>query len=97
MSPDPVPPRKPPRTRVGVVLSRKMDKTAVVAVERTGMDPLYHKRLRRRTKFKVHDEKNETKKGDQVLIAETRPLSHAKHWRLLKVLKKAVEVAEANL
>jgi len=97
MSPETVPDRKEPRTRTGVVLSRKMDKTAIVAVERTAMDHLYHKRLRRRTKFKVHDEKNETKMGDVVLIAETRPISKDKHWRLVKVLKKSVEVAEANL
>jgi small subunit ribosomal protein S17 len=97
MNAEPSPLRKAPRTRTGVVLSRSMDKTAVVAVERTAMDPLYHKRLRRRTKFKVHDEKNETKKGDRVLIAETRPISRDKHWKLVKILKKALEVAEANL
>lgn len=97
MSPESSPNRKAPRTRQGVVLSRKMDKTAIVAVERTSMDPLYHKRLRRRTKFKVHDAKNETQKGDVVLIAETRPISRDKHWKLVKVLKKAQVVAEANI
>ncbi len=97
MSPEIDPSRKVPRTRQGVVLSRKMDKTAVVAIERTAMDPLYHKRLRRRTKFKVHDEKNETNKGDVVLIAETRPISRDKHWKLVKVLKKSQDVAEANI
>ncbi len=89
--------RKAPRTRTGVVLSHKMDKTAVVAVARTATDDLYHKRLRRRTKFKVHDPKNETKKNDVVLIAETSPISKEKHWKLVKIVKKAEEVAEANL
>jgi small subunit ribosomal protein S17 len=97
MSPENAPNRKAPRTRQGVVLSRNMEKTAVVAIERTTMDPLYHKRLRRRTKFKVHDEKNETHKGDVVLIAETRPISRDKHWKLVKILKKAQQVAEANI
>lgn len=97
MNAESAPSRKRSRTRVGVVLSRNMEKTAVVAVERTNLHTLYHKRLRRRTKFKVHDEKNETRKGDQVLIAETRPISRDKHWKLVKILKKSVEVAEANI
>ena len=85
------------RTRTAVVLSRKMDKTAVVSIARMVKHPLYHKLVRRRSKFKIHDPKNETKKGDVVLIAESRPLSAHKHWRLVKILKKAVEVEEAKV
>jgi small subunit ribosomal protein S17 len=89
--------RKQSRTKVGVVVKRQMSKTAVVAVERFFNDALYHKRVRRTTKFKVHDEKNETQKGDLVLIAQTRPISKEKHWRLLKILRKAVQVEEAKV
>lgn len=84
------------RTRTGVVLSRKMEKTAVVAVERSVEHPLYRKRLRRTTKFKVHDPANESREGDTVLIAECRPMSRDKHWRLLKVLRRAVRLEEAQ-
>jgi small subunit ribosomal protein S17 len=93
----PSPARKASRTKVGVVVKRKMEKTAVVAVERFFNHGLYRKRVRRTTKFKVHDEKNETQKGDLVLIALTKPLSREKHWRLLKILKKAVQVEEAQV
>lgn len=89
--------RKAPRTKVGVVVKRKMEKTAVVAVERFFNHKLYHKRVRRTTKFKVHDPKNETQKGDLVLIAQTKPMSREKSWRLLKVLRKAVQVEEAQV
>lgn len=85
------------RVKTAVVLSRKMDKTAVVSIERLVKHPLYQKLVRRRSKFKIHDPKNETKKGDIVLIAETRPISADKHWRLVKVLKKAVEIEEAKI
>ena len=85
------------RTKTAVVVSRKMDKTAVVSIERLVKHPLYQKLLRKRSKFKIHDPKNETKKGDVVLIAETRPISADKHWRLVKILKKAVEIEEAKL
>jgi small subunit ribosomal protein S17 len=90
---------KRPETRVktAVVLSRKMDKTAVVSIERLVKHPLYQKLVRKRSKFKIHDPKNETKKGDIVLISETRPISADKHWRLVKILKKAVEIEEAKL
>lgn len=92
-------PKERPQARVktAVVLSRKMDKTAVVAIERLVKHPLYQKLIRKRTKFKIHDPKNETKKGDVVLVAETRPISADKHWRLVKVLKKAVEIEEAKV
>jgi small subunit ribosomal protein S17 len=89
--------RKQPRTKVGVVVKRRMDKTAVVAVARFFNHALYHKRVRRTTKYKVHDEKNETQKGDLVLIAQTRPMSKEKHWRLLKIVRKAVQVEEAQV
>jgi small subunit ribosomal protein S17 len=85
------------RTKTAVVLSRKMDKTAVVAITRLVKHPLYQKLIRKRSKFKIHDPKNETHRGDVVLITETRPLSAQKHWRLVKILRKAVEIEEAKL
>jgi small subunit ribosomal protein S17 len=85
------------RVKTAVVVSRKMDKTAVVSIERLEKHPLYHKLIRKRSKFKIHDPKNETQKGDVVLIAETRPISADKHWRLVKIVKKAVAVEEAKL
>jgi small subunit ribosomal protein S17 len=89
--------RKESRTKVGVVVKRQMDKTAVVAVERFFNHGLYRKRVRRTSKFKVHDPKNETQKGDLVLIVQTKPISKDKHWRLQKVLRKAVQVEEAQV
>lgn len=86
-----------PGVKTAVVLSRKMDKTAVVSIERIVKHPLYQKLVRKRSKFKIHDPKNETKKGDVVLIAETRPISADKHWRLVKILKTAVEIEEAKV
>jgi small subunit ribosomal protein S17 len=74
-----------------------MEKTAVVAVERFFNHGLYRKRVRRTTKYKVHDPQNETQKGDLVMIAQTKPLSREKHWRLLKILRKAVQVEEAQV
>jgi small subunit ribosomal protein S17 len=85
------------RTKMAVVLSRKMDKTAVVSIERVVKHRLYQKRVRKSSSFKIHDPKNETKKGDVVLIAESRPISADKHWRLVKILKKAVQIEEAKL
>ncbi len=85
------------RVKTAVVVSRKMDKTAVVAIERLVKHPLYQKLIRKRSKFKIHDPKNETQKGDVVLIAETRPISADKHWRLVKIVKKAVVIEEAKL
>jgi small subunit ribosomal protein S17 len=89
--------RQAPRERTAVVLSRKMDKTAVVAIERLVKHPLYHKLIKRRSKFKVHDPKNETKPGDLVLIVESRPISRDKHWRLVRILQKAVVIEEAKV
>ncbi len=75
---------------IGVVVSDKMTKTRVVAVTEFYQHPLYGKFLKRTQKFHAHDEKNEAKAGDKVLIIETRPLSKTKRWRLLQVLEKAV-------
>jgi small subunit ribosomal protein S17 len=85
------------RFKTATVLSRKMDKTAVVSIDRLVKHPLYQKLVRKRSKFKIHDPKNETKKGDVVLVAETRPISADKHWRLVKILKKGVQIEEAKL
>ncbi|MBN2366783.1 MAG: 30S ribosomal protein S17 [Calditrichaeota bacterium] len=76
------------KTRIGVVVSDKMDKTAVVAVERVVQHPVYKKFIKRTTKFKVHDEKNECQIGDKVKIEETRPLSKTKRWRVTEILEK---------
>lgn len=70
------------KSRVGVVVGDKMDKTISVEVERTVQHPLYKKYIRKRSKFLAHDEKNEFKVGDRVRIAETRPLSKRKRWRV---------------
>lgn len=77
------------KTRIGRVVSDKMDKTVVVAVETKVRHPLYGKIMNRTTKFKVHDENNEAKNNDRVLIMETRPLSKDKRWRLVEILEKA--------
>lgn len=77
------------KTREGVVLSDKMDKTVVVAVERLVQHPKYKKYLKRRDKVKAHDEQNRCGVGDRVLIAETRPLSRDKRWTVRAVLVKA--------
>ena len=77
------------KERVGVVVSDKMDKTITVRVDWVMHHPTYKKILRRASKFKVHDEKNEAKIGDTVRIQETRPLSKTKRWRLVEVVKKA--------
>ncbi len=71
----------------GVVISDAMDKTLVVSVDRMVKHPIYKKRIKRVKRFKVHDEKNEAKKGQKVKIAETRPLSKEKRWRLIEVVK----------
>ena len=73
------------KTRAGVVVSNKMDKTVVVAVERTFAHPRYKKVMKKITKLAAHDEKNECKQGDQVIIVETRPLSKTKKWRVEKI------------
>ncbi|MBE3591294.1 MAG: 30S ribosomal protein S17 [Firmicutes bacterium] len=77
------------KQRVGTVVSDKMDKTVVVAVETLATHPLYGKRVRRTKKFKAHDEANECRVGDRVRIEETRPLSREKRWRVIQILERA--------
>ncbi len=77
------------KTRVGVVVSDKMDKTITVAVKYRVRHPLYGKIINRTTKLKAHDEKNECGIGDTVRVMETRPLSRDKRWRLVEILEKA--------
>ena len=78
------------KTRVGRVVSDKMDKTIVVAVETFVKHPLYKKRVKNTVKFKAHDENNECGIGDTVKIMETRPLSKDKRWRLVEIVEKAL-------
>ncbi len=77
------------KTRVGTVLSDKMDKSFVVSEERRVKHPIYGKYYRKTSKFMVHDENNEANIGDKVLIMETRPLSKRKRWRLVEIIEKA--------
>ena len=79
------------KTKVGRVVSDKMDKTIVVSVERLARHPLYKRVIRLTTKFKAHDEENDAHTGDTVLIEESRPLSATKRWRLVKVVARAGE------
>src|SRR4051794_29205260 len=79
------------KTKVGRVVSDKMDKTIVVSVERLARHRLYKRVIRLTTKFKAHDEANEAKIGDTVLIEESRPLSHTKRWRLMQIVSRAGE------
>ena len=77
------------KTRVGQVVSDKMDKTIVVAIEDSVQHPLYKKTLKRTYKLKAHDENNECGIGDTVEVMETRPLSKDKRWRLVRIIEKA--------
>ena len=77
------------KTRIGVVVSDKMDKTIVVAIKTKVRHPLYGKMVNRTRKFKAHDEKNECGIGDTVKIMETRPISKDKRWRLVEIIEKA--------
>lgn len=77
------------KIRTGTVISDKMDKTVVVKVERFVKHPVYKKIIKRSSKFKVHDEKNECSVGDKIKIIETRPLSKEKRWRLLEIVERA--------
>lgn len=77
------------KTRVGTVVSNKMDKTIVVLVERLVHHQMYHKFIRRRNKFKAHDAQNACQTGDRVLIEESRPISKDKRWVVVKILEKA--------
>ncbi len=77
------------KSRVGVVVSNKMDKSILVAIERKVAHPIYKKYYKKTTKLMAHDEKNECKVGDTVKIMETRPLSKFKNWRLVEIVEKA--------
>ena len=77
------------KTRIGQVVSDKMDKTIVVAVEDSYQHPLYRKTMKRTYKLKAHDENNECGIGDTVEVMETRPLSKDKRWRLVRIIEKA--------
>ena len=77
------------KTRIGQVVSDKMDKTIVVAIEDSVRHPLYKKTLKRTLKLKAHDENNECGIGDTVEVMETRPLSKDKRWRLVRIIEKA--------
>ena len=78
------------KTRVGTVVSDKMQKTVVVAVERRVAHRLYGKQIRRTAKYHAHDEENTAREGDVVRIMETRPLSKTKRWRVVEVLERAM-------
>jgi small subunit ribosomal protein S17 len=84
------------KERNGVVISDQMQKTVVVSLERTVIHPKYKKFLRRRTKVKAHDERNQCHVGDRVLIVECRPLSRDKRWRVSKVLERARTIDAAQ-
>lgn len=77
------------KVRIGTVVSDKMQKSILVAIERKVVHPIYKKYVKRTTKLMAHDEKQEAKTGDLVKIMETRPLSKRKRWRLVEILKKA--------
>ncbi len=77
------------KTRIGQVVSDKMDKTIVVAIEDSVQHPLYKKTMKRTYKLKTHDENNECGIGDTVEVMETRPLSKDKRWRLIRIIEKA--------
>jgi small subunit ribosomal protein S17 len=81
--------RRTRKTREGVVVSDKMDKTVVVAVEDRVKHALYGKVMRRTSKLKAHDEQNDCGIGDRVLVMETRPLSATKRWRVVEILERA--------
>jgi small subunit ribosomal protein S17 len=80
------------KTRLGRVVSNKMDKTVVVTVETRRHHPVYKKTVRRISRYKVHDEKNECQPGDTVRLEETRPLSKEKRWRVVEIVTKAEQI-----
>jgi small subunit ribosomal protein S17 len=77
------------KTRIGLVVSDKMEKTVVVSIERRVQHPVYGKMVRRTKRLKAHDEMNDAKTGDTVRIMETRPLSKDKRWRLVEIVERA--------
>ena len=78
------------KTQTGIVISDKMDKTVVVQVDRLVKHPVYKKYVRRRAKYKAHDENNSCQNGDRVVIIECRPLSKSKRWQVSQIVEKAV-------
>jgi small subunit ribosomal protein S17 len=83
-------PRGIKRQMTGTVVSNKADKTVTVLVERLVKHKMYHKIMKRRSKFAAHDDRNDCQIGDKVLISESRPLSKSKRWRVIKIVEKAV-------
>ena len=81
--------RRQRKVRIGTVVSDKMDKTVVVAVERRTAHPVYGKRITKTTRFHAHDEQNQAHEGDTVRIMETRPLSKLKRWRVVEIIERA--------
>jgi len=81
--------RRARKTRIGMVVSDKMQKTVVVSIERRVQHPVYGKMIRRTKKLKAHDEENAAKTGDTVRIMETRPLSKDKRWRVVEIIERA--------
>lgn len=80
------------KERVGVVVSDKMDKTVVVAIENRSPHPKYGKIVVKTKRYKAHDEENQCKEGDRVRIQETRPLSRTKHWQVIEIINSAVQI-----
>jgi len=77
------------KTRIGVVIKNKMDKSIMISIERKVAHPIYKKKKKKTTKLMAHDEKNECKLGDIVKIMETKPMSKNKNWRLVEIVEKA--------
>jgi len=77
------------KTRIGIVVSDKMDKTVTIAIERKVPHPIYKKYFKKTTKLMAHDEKSECRVGDKVKVMETRPLSKNKRWRMVEIVEKA--------
>jgi small subunit ribosomal protein S17 len=80
------------KTKVGQVVSNKMDKTVVVAVQYMRVHPIYKKTIRRTSRFKAHDEENTCHVGDKVRIEESRPLSKEKRWRVVEIIERGIEI-----
>ncbi|AFY82339.1 MULTISPECIES: 30S ribosomal protein S17 [Oscillatoria] len=80
------------KERVGVVVSDKMDKTVVVAIENRSPHPKYGKIVVKTKRYKAHDEENKCKEGDRVRIQETRPLSRTKHWQVIEIINSATQI-----
>ena len=84
------------KKRIGYVVSDKMDKTVVVKTERRFVDPIYKKIVKRKKRYKAHDEKNECSVGDKVILMETRPLSRYKRWRVVSIINQAPGFQEGD-